>query len=282
MTTPTGWSSVARPRNLIDQLTADSVASDYQVLGTDDRPSRASRRQQLMIATCGLGVAGFVLAMGLSNQLVERPVVTQQREALLTRVRQAEAAQSALAAELVNTRLEAEQARTESLLLSSTGQQVAAETAALEQATGFVAVSGPGVVVKLEDASPEKASGKDAELTKVLDADVQQAVNGLWRAGAEAIAVNGQRLSARSAIRSAAGAILVNYRPLSPPYLIWAIGNPRSLLTNFADTPDAQALTRVSKQFGIGFQTSNATELDLPATSSVVPDLARVVPEVGK
>lgn len=282
MTSPPGIGAPARPRTLIDQLTADSVASDYQVRGVDERPSRASRRQHLMIAACGLGVAGFVLAMGISNQLVQRPVVNQQREALVARVRAAEATQDELAAELVNTRQEAEQARAETLELSATGQQVAREVAELEQAVGLVAVTGSGVVVQLDDAPEDQVTSQDADLTKVLDADVQQAVNGLWRAGAEAIAVNGQRLSARSAIRSAAGAILVNYRPLRPPYLVSAIGDADSLLANFTDTPDAQALTRVSKQFGIGFQTSSAPRVELPAASAVLPEVARVVQEVEK
>lgn len=282
MTSPPGIWAPVRPRNLIDQLTADSVASDYQVLGVDERPSRASRQQHLMIAACGLGVAGFVLAMGISNQLVQRPVVNQQREALVARVRAAEAAQDELAAELVTTRQEAEQARAEALELSATGQQVALEVTELEQAVGLVAVTGPGVVVQLDDAPEDQVSGQDADLTKVLDADVQQAVNGLWRAGAEAIAVNGQRLSARSAIRSAAGAILVNYRPLRPPYLVSAIGDADSLLARFTDTPDAQALTRVSKQFGIGFQASSTPRVELPAATAMLPEVAGVVPEVEK
>ncbi len=282
MTSPPGIWAPVRPRNLIDQLTADSVASDYQVLGVDGRPSRASRRQHLMIAACGLGVAGFVLAMGISNQLVQRPVVNQQREALVARVRAAEAAQYELAAELVTTRQDAEQARAEALELSATGQQVALEVTELEQAVGLVAVTGPGVVVQLDDAPEDQVSGQDADLTKVLDADVQQAVNGLWRAGAEAIAVNGQRLSARSAIRSAAGAILVNYRPLRPPYLVSAIGDADSLLARFTDTPDAQALTRVSKQFGIGFQASSTPRVELPAATAMLPEVAGVVPEVEK
>ena len=49
----------------------------------------------------------------------------------------------------------------------------------------------------------------------MLDRDLQVIVNGLWAAGAEAIAVNGQRLTACSAIRSAGEAILVDFRPLS-------------------------------------------------------------------
>ena len=58
-------------------------------------------------------------------------------------------------------------------------------------------------------------------------------VNGLWAAGAEAVAVNGQRLTALSAIRSAGDAILVDYRPLTRPYVVVAIGDPRTLQSRF-------------------------------------------------
>ena len=52
---------------------------------------------------------------------------------------------------------------------------------------------------------------------RVLDRDLQVMVNALWAAGAEAIAINGQRLTARSAIRYAGEAILLDFRPLVPP-----------------------------------------------------------------
>ena len=55
-----------------------------------------------------------------------------------------------------------------------------------------------------------------SDLEQVLDSDVQRAVNGLWAAGAEAVSVNGSRLTARSAIRSAAGAILVAEQAVEP------------------------------------------------------------------
>ena len=45
--------------------------------------------------------------------------------------------------------------------------------------------------------------------------DLQIVVNGLWASGAEAVSVNGQRLTSKAAIRFAGQAILVNYRPLT-------------------------------------------------------------------
>ena len=79
----------------------------------------------------------------------------------------------------------------------------------------------------LRDA--EDTGAADADLGRVLDRDVQLVVNGLWRPAPTAVAINGRRLTARTAIRSAGGAILVDYRPLRPPYRVEAVGDPGGL-----------------------------------------------------
>ena len=105
-------------------------------------------------------------------------------------------------------------------------------------------VTGPGLVLTVDHAAagaglknlnvdPGALTGPD--LTKVFATDLQIIVNGLWQAGAEAISVNGHRLTSRTAIRSAREAIIVNYRPLTRPYVITAIGDPGSLNVEFAD-----------------------------------------------
>lgn len=81
-------------------------------------------------------------------------------------------------------------------------------------------VSGPGVVLTVDDA-PGAAAGS---LNRVLDRDLQDIVNALWRDGASAVSVNGQRLTSTTAIRGAGDAILVNYQPLTRPYVISAAG----------------------------------------------------------
>ena len=58
----------------------------------------------------------------------------------------------------------------------------------------------------------------------IVDFDLQVISNELWHDGAEAIAINGQRLIATSTIRAAGNAILVDLAPLSEPYTIQAIG----------------------------------------------------------
>ena len=270
----------ARDRlNLIEQITADAVASDYA--GSVEQSSPSTRRQRVLVAALALGLAGFVMALGLSARILNAPVVAEQRVALTERVIASEARQDELLASTAQLRAEVEAARAVELERTLGGAALAESIAAHELATGYVAVTGPGVVVTLDDAPVAEGQERD-DLEQVLDSDIQRAVNGLWSAGAEAIAVNGSRLTARTAIRSAADAILVNYRPLRPPYRIEAIG-PDALLEQFQASQDAAELRGVSEQFGIGFATEPARDLLLPAATSALPDRAEVVdPQEGE
>ena len=98
---------------------------------------------------------------------------------------------------------------------------------------GNVAVAGPGVLIVVDDSPAASSDARD----RVLDLDLQVLANGLWQAGAEAVAINGHRLSGLTAIRSAGDAITVDYRSLSRPYRIEAIGNPRTLQARFVESP---------------------------------------------
>ncbi|MCW3059196.1 MAG: hypothetical protein JWQ02_1017 [Capsulimonas sp.] len=98
---------------------------------------------------------------------------------------------------------------------------------------GLTAVKGPGVTVTLNDS---KKRFPDAPLavqmiTIVHDVDINQFVNELKAAGAEAISVNDQRLVANSAIRCAGPTVYINNTPQTPPYVIQAIGDAKTLDT---------------------------------------------------
>lgn len=264
----------ARERlNLIDEITRAAVASDYSG-DADDRPV-GSRRQRVLVAAVALGLAGFVLALGISARVLNDPVVNEQRAALTARIAAADTRNEALGGEAEALRQEVAAARADNLKVTLEGALLTQRIADLELVTGYAPVQGPGAVVVLSDAPvAEGTEGEDVE--RVLDSDIQRTVNGLWSAGAEAIAINGQRLTAQSAIRSAAGAILVNYRPLKPPYEVAAIGPP-DLAERFLATPDAQELRDVSAQFGIGLEASQADSLSLRAATSPLPSEAEVV-----
>ena len=137
---------------------------------------------------------------------------------------------------------------------------LAADLSRLELAAGTMPVTGPGLVLTVDDAPAQadpKNPGADAltgsgpDPGKVLALDLQIIVNGLWQAGAEAISVNGHRLTSRAAIRFAGEAILVDYRPLVRPYVITAIGDPGSLSVEFADNDGGSHLQLLKANFKI-------------------------------
>lgn len=265
---------------LLELLVADAVTADYpQEPGGS---SVGSPRHRLLVTWVALGVAGFVIAVGFSARVLSTPLVQEQKQALIERIGAADMGREELEATVTRLRGEVEDERAQDLRATLSGRLLEVSIRSLELATGYTEVTGPGAVVTLQDA-PAPGPGIDVEpedegLDKVLDSDVQHAVNGLWQAGAEAVAINEQRLSARSAIRSAAGAVLVNYRPLRPPYVVEAIGPPE-LEERFLAGPDAAELRGVAEEYGIGFTTQSVRELRLPETSTALPEEAEVVEE---
>ncbi len=142
--------------------------------------------------------------------------------------------------------------------------------------TGELPVSGNGLKITLDDAPGRDEVGSDPRTDDgydegvVLDADLQVVVNGLWAAGAEAISINGERLTALSAIRSAGEAILVDFRPLVPPYVISVVGDPSSLQTGFAEGQAGPYVQSLRDNNGIGVDIATATELTLPGAGQFV------------
>lgn len=142
------------------------------------------------------------------------------------------------------------------------GEEFLTGVAAAAANAGTIAVTGPGIVVTLTDSTRPAAGDEPA---RVFDTDIQHVVNALWGAGAEAIAINGHRMSAGTAIRSAGEAILVDLKPLVSPYEIEAIGDPDGLRTGFARSLAAAQLANLGTVYGIGSSVAAAPKLHLPA-----------------
>lgn len=140
---------------------------------------------------------------------------------------------------------------------------LAGEIDRLRLITGTEAVHGPALTVTLENSATPSSGSGEATGT-VLSRDVFIVTNALWEAGAEAIAINGQRLTARSPIRFAGSAILVNYRPLVPPYRIVAIGDPDTLPVNFGAGLGAAYVKSLTDNYGIRSDISTQGDVSLP------------------
>ncbi len=151
----------------------------------------------------------------------------------------------------------------------------------LELATGTGKVRGPATVVKLADAAPPvdpvtgKPTGKN--LGVVLDRDLQRVTNELWADGAEAIAINGARLSATSTIRTAGSTILVDFRPIASPYQVTAIG-PEDLGERFKRSATGALFRAIAAQYGMQVSVDRVGDLTLAAAPDPQLHYAAPVP----
>jgi uncharacterized protein YlxW (UPF0749 family) len=215
-----------------------------------------------------LAIGGLLAVAGVRAAAAE-PAADRGRQALLQRVEDSRTRSDELAAEV--SRLQADNAALAARLGGAPAASADALSEDLAVAAAATAVTGPGLQVVLDDA-PDDETGEATSSGRVVDRDVQLVVNGLWQNGAEALAVNGQRLSSLSSIRAAGEAVLVDYRPLTPPYTISAIGDPTTLQTGLATSVAGRYLQVLRDNYGISVDVETRGDDD-PMTLAAAPRL---------
>ena len=145
------------------------------------------------------------------------------------------------------------------------------EIARLAELGGSAQLEGPGLVVTLDDSSHARSPTGDPNDLVVHEADIQTVVNALWGAGAEAVAINGQRLSAGSAVRCAGNTLLLHGTLHAPPYEIAAIGEPSELAASLSAQPGMDRLAAAFDAYGRELHVETRTVRFSSASSS--PDL---------
>lgn len=147
----------------------------------------------------------------------------------------------------------------------------------LAEQAGTVPLTGRGLVVRMSASDRPPPSPEEAGAYQIHDSDLQLVVNALWAAGAEAVAVNDSRLVATSPIRAAGGTIIVNFRPLSPPFVVTAIGADR---VRFDQSAIARRFERWRTLFGLGFDVQERAAVEVPGYTGRV-SLSAAVPATG-
>jgi uncharacterized protein YlxW (UPF0749 family) len=234
-----------------------------------DSPRRSAGKAAAATAVVVVA-AGVLFATSAVQSHREAATTRKQQQQLVRQAAAQTASTDALAKSDVTLRQQIAAVRSKDLAGAATGSAVQADINGLELAVGGDAVSGPGLTVVLDDAA-----GSSSSLGVIYDSDLQSVANALWSSGAEAIAINGQRLSSLSSIREAGGAILVNYRPLERPYTVQAIGAPNVLPRGFAATETDHLYTTWSQIYGLKFTVNTADRLTLPSAANLAVDEAK-------
>lgn len=245
---------------------ADPIGQDAETSGGAAQPAAGSDLAGgLSAATAITMVALLVLGVGLGvcvTYLASRGETT--RSALKTKVLE----QRQLLAERESD-VAALDRQVAALADDALGNKSSTSTKPTEHLAAAAAVQGPGLVVLLSDpvGSSNKKQGKSQ---RIMDSDVQLVVNELWAGGAEAIVVNGQRLSPTTAIREAGDVILVNYSPVQSPYRIAAIGPAAQMRDQINSSSVAKLLNRLVRTTGVSWKTVPVDRVEAPAANVLV------------
>ncbi|MFE3853763.1 DUF881 domain-containing protein [Streptomyces griseorubiginosus] len=233
----------------------------------------------------GLVLAALVVTVGAAQARVAAPVVAKERQELIDRIDRESDTADKLEESVDKLRDDVGTRQREALKESGDSGQADL----VDILSGAAEVHGPGVKLVVNDAkeattggdgNPRETSGF-SDTGRVRDRDMQRVVNGLWESGAEAVSINGQRLTALSAIRAAGDAILVDNKPLVPPYTVLAVGDGQRLSTKFQNSADGLYLHALQENYGIRTAISVEDDLRLPAAPSVIVRTAEPRTEKG-
>ncbi|MFJ2162097.1 DUF881 domain-containing protein [Streptomyces sp. NPDC087856] len=271
--------------NVMDHSLDDGyaeAAARKKAAGASGMPK--TLRSKLGLAA-GLVLAALVVTVGAAQARVAAPVVAKERHELIDRIDKETKSADKLEGS-VDTLRDDVSARQRAALKTSGGSGQADLVSMLSGAT---AVHGPGVRLVVNDAKEASSGGGDnpretadfSDTGRVRDRDMQRVVNGLWAAGAEAVSINGQRLTALSAIRAAGDAILVDNKPLVPPYTVLAVGDGQRLSSKFQNGADGLYLHALEDTYGIRATIAVESDLRLPAAPSVIVRTAQPRTEKG-
>ncbi|MET0467281.1 MAG: DUF881 domain-containing protein [Aeromicrobium sp.] len=241
-------SSVQEAESILDRLAATALDDDYYVVHATP-PGQASK----LLAGVAIAIFALMITVAAVQTRIDRPATEVERDALIENIRVREDLVASKQETVAGLQGEIADLQAESVV-DGPG------TAALRVAAGSTPVVGPGIELTVQSSANEERPGG-----RLTDTDVQLVVNGLWLGGAEAVAVGGHRLTSTSAIRSAGEAITVNYRSVTEPVVITAIGDEDTLENQWEQGPSGRYLAARAEADGIRFDVRGSDDVELPA-----------------
>lgn len=230
-------------------------------------PGRRRVRVGPVLVVLATGVVGFLLVSQLrTTERFSQRLEAESEEDLARILASLTGEADALRDEISDLKLQLADLRASSRQDDSAGRAAEQQVRALAVLAGTVPVTGPGLTLTIED--PDGAVAYDA----LLDA-----VQELRDAGAEALAVNGNRLGVASSFSERDGRVVLDGRLLSTPYRVTAIGQPTTLEGGLK-IPGG-VLDSLDALGGVRAEVARSARLDLPALAR--PPAYRVARPVG-
>ena len=238
-----------------------------------------SWQSTLGVALLGLG---FLVAAQLATEGPRVRYTTQERSPLVETATQLQAQQDSLKASILELRVQIQDAE-------QSGEGSAALVKDLNErlqdariAAGLIPLIGNGIVLQVEDSLEPVAPDSNEADYLVGARDIRTLVEELWSAGAQAVAVNGERITPTTSVIDIGSSILVNSAYLLPAYQITALGED-DLYARLSASPGFVDFIRArAESYGIRVSFAEPDSVDIPAFAGTVTlRYARPEPTAG-
>jgi uncharacterized protein YlxW (UPF0749 family) len=142
---------------------------------------------------------------------------------------------------------------------------LADQLAELSRNAQLTPVAGPAVTVTLSDAPLSvKPAGVPDELLIVHQQDIQAVVNAMWQGGAEAMTIQGQRVTAQTGVKCVGNTVVLHGVPYAPPYVITAVGDQAGIERALDGSTYLQTYREYVAAYRLGYSQVRAADVTLP------------------
>jgi uncharacterized protein YlxW (UPF0749 family) len=221
-----------------------------------------------------LGVAllglGFLVAAQLAAEGPRVRYTTQERSPLVETATDLQTDQEALKAAILDLRTRIQAAEQAGEGSAALVKDLNDQLQSARIAAGLIPLTGSGIVLQIEDSQePANPEGNMQDLL-VGARDLRTIVEEMWEAGAEAVAVNGERMTPTTAVIDIGPSILVNSAYLAGPYQVAAIG-PDDLYARLSASPGFVDFIRArAEAWGLRVSIAEPESVDMPAFAGTV------------
>lgn len=137
---------------------------------------------------------------------------------------------------------------------------------------GLAAVKGPAIRVTLDDAPLSvNPGGVDENMLVVHQQDIQMVVNVLWSAGADAMTIQGQRVTSLTGIKCVGNTVVLQGVPYAPPYRIEAIGDVAKMRQSLDDSESVKIYREYVAAYRLGWKVEDHGDVTMPAYKGAPP-----------
>lgn len=214
-------------------------------------------------------VLGVLVAAQWQTQNTRLPFAARYQVTLAEAALDLQSEQDQLKVQLASLRIKLDEIQARTAAFGPLAADLEARLTRAKQEAGLTPVSGEGLVLTLDDGRvPASAPLRTIELAIVHSTDITDVLNAAWKAGAQAISVNGERITGASACVGAV--IQLNGTLLSPPFTFSIVGPSERLYAELSDPAQLADQKGRRDAFGLRLGFERSADVRVPAYTGAI------------